>query len=173
MTNNLFTFTQYHPYKLPNNEINPEFKNHNCGLILDLKEGIQDAINHFYTSINSSIPKDVTIVTVPSSNSENTDSGIKKLAQLLAKDGRIDGTSCLVRHTTIPKASMGGPRNIQVHLNSISIHNAHLVKGQKVILLDDVTTSGSSLDACEKILINAGVTQIAKVAIAQTVAETV
>lgn len=162
-------FVDYHSYWLPNGEINPEFSKHNCGVILDLKEGKEYAVNHFYNATTSHIPNGLPIVIVPSSNSENINTGIKKLGQLLAKNGRIDATSCLVRHTTIPKAAKGGPRNVQSHLNSINVQNVHLIKGKSVILLDDVTTSGSSLDACEELLIRAGASEVLKFAIANTV----
>lgn len=165
---------EYHSYRLPNsNEINPEFHNHKCGLILDLKtldyKGEQ-AVEHFLKEINSrvTIPNDFTIVIVPSSDKDNTETGVKELAQRLAKNGRIDGTSCLVRHTSIPKSSKGGPRNIGVHLNSIKVVNEQLIKGKRILLIDDVTTSGSSLNACEMLLKQAGAVQVEKLALAKT-----
>lgn len=162
-------FYDYHPYYLPNKEINPNFTKIYSGKILDLKEGNKDAINLFYSSIDPHIKQNVLIAVVPSSDSNKIDTGIKELGRLLAENGRIDATSCLVRHTSVPKAANGGPRDVHTHINSIKVQNASLIQGKEVILLDDITTSGSSLEACKQLLLNAGASKVEKIAIAKTV----
>ena len=53
---------------------------------------------------------------------------------------------------------MEGNRNINVHLSSIEVRgNKEKFKGKKIILLDDVTTSGNSMIACRKLLEDMGV----------------
>jgi predicted amidophosphoribosyltransferase len=55
---------------------------------------------------------------------------------------------------------MRGERNITKHLNSIEVINQHLIKGQIVILLDDVCTSGNTLAACTQLLMEAGAAEV-------------
>jgi predicted amidophosphoribosyltransferase len=47
----------------------------------------------------------------------------------------------------------------------------YTIKDREVILLDDVCTSGSSLKACEKLLINAGASKVYKVVLGLTYRE--
>ncbi|MFW7189923.1 HAD-IA family hydrolase [Lysinibacillus sp. BNK-21] len=159
---------KYYPYRLDDGTVNPEFKKHGCGPILDLKQGKPNAIQDFYDILNPKLEKKISICVVPSSDKENIDTGIRFLAKKLANN-RIDATSCLKRTVTIPKATEGGPRNVAVHLKSIKVINADIIKDTSVLLIDDVTTSGSSLDACKQLLLDAGANHVVKLAIGQTV----
>ncbi len=105
----------------------------------------------------------IVIAYVPSSNSTKTVTSIRKVAESLAsvKD-RINGTSCVVRHTTIAKAANGGNQSKQVHFDSIRIEHQEIIRGRTVVPLDDVTTSGNSLIACKELLMNAGATKVVK-----------
>jgi len=55
-----------------------------------------------------------------------------------------------------------------VHLNSISTLKKYVSRGAKTILLDDVTTSGGSLIACQQLLESAGAGEIIAIALAKT-----
>jgi len=147
-------YGSYHPYRVYG-ERNPRFDSFS-GLILDVKEGMDKGLNYFFSIIDKQISKGVSICIVPSHDPAKTDSGIRKLAQMLARSGRTDATSCLVRHTLIDKLAHGGDRRKEVHLRSISVANRHLVKNREVLLLDDVTTSNNSLWACKELLIQYG-----------------
>lgn len=154
----------YHPYM---GGSNPSF-NKFSRLILDLKDGKISSIKYFFELLNLLLRKDIPITIVPSSNPQNTSTGIRNLAILLAQEGRIDATSCLQRYQQVPKKSKGGSRNINVDLNSIKVVNQHIIKEEHILLLDDVTTTGGSLIACQRLLMQAGAARVARVALGKT-----
>lgn len=67
------------------------------GKILDLKQGKAAAIQYFYNLIDAEICKDVIICVVPSSDAEKEASGIGKLGELLAANGRVNKVYYLKR----------------------------------------------------------------------------
>jgi predicted amidophosphoribosyltransferase len=69
-------------------------------------------------------------------------------------------TGRLVRHTAIDKQARGGARSVEQHLRTIRVERADLIIGRKVLLLDDVTTTGKSPEACRKLLLDAGVASV-------------
>lgn len=71
-------------------------------------------------------------------------------------DGIINGAQNLIREKTVPaqKTQDRNERNIETHLNSIKVERN--VQGKTIILIDDVVTSGSSMLACKKLLLDAG-----------------
>lgn len=46
------------------------------------------------------------------------------------------------------------------HLNSIRVHDEHLINSKVVALLDDIVKTGASLKACRKILLEIGATKV-------------
>lgn len=165
-----YYLTKYYRYKIYGQK-NPAFQASQSGLVLDLKEGQDHAVDFFLRQLlaSFSISPDITICTVPSSDPVNTETGIIILAKRLAVSEKcIDGSSCLIRTKKIEKLASGGSREISVHFDSIKVFNTSLVKKREVLLLDDVMTSGNSLEACKKLLYDAGATAVQAMAIAQT-----
>ncbi|MEO1375490.1 MAG: phosphoribosyltransferase [Cyanobacteria bacterium J06635_10] len=164
-----FYLDEYQPY-WRRGEKNPNFtKSSFSSKILDLKEKKYSAINYFYKEVNQIIWKNYPIVTVPSSDPQNINTGINQVALLLAKQGSINAISCLRRHTAVQKKTNGGNRDIYVDLRSIEVNNQYLIKGRIVLLLDDITTTGNSFRACEKLLVDAGASKVVKLALGKTV----
>lgn len=158
----------YHPYYIgAKKHKNPNFDKFSS-LILDVKKKEQSAINHFYKHLDSFVRKDCPIAIVPSSNPENINTGICQIAILLSQHSRINATSCLQRHRKVEKKSRGGNRSIDVDLSTINVNNKEIIKGKNVLLLDDVTTSGNSLYACEQLLLQAGAAKVLKLALGKT-----
>ena len=93
---------------------------------------------------------------VPSHNAGNCNNNpIAIMIKDITKNSSyIDGSQLLLRYQSIPAQKTQGKRYEETHLNSIKINGD--VKDKNVILIDDITTSGSSLKACRKILLNAG-----------------
>ena len=156
----------YHPYR---GGRNPNF-NVFSGKVLDLKDGKEIGIEHFRAALEEIVLPGVTVAVVPSHDPANTTGGLRTMAQRLAGACRIDATGCLVRTKKIDKLATGGDRSVEVHLGSIQIRDARLIKGKDVLLLDDVTTSGNSLEACRRLLMDAGAARVQRLAIGKTVA---
>lgn len=158
-------FFNYHPYRKGKN---PRFDD-TSRQVLDLKQRYSSAVEHFFQELDARLASGLVICTVPSSNPQNDVPGIRMLARMLVrKKNRVDGTECLVRIRPVDKAAHGGERSEKVHLDSIELRRPELIRGQQVLLLDDVTTTGCSLRACRTILQRAKPAAITCVAVART-----
>ena len=156
-TNDIVVYSNYHKYWLDRERgiKNPLFDVYS-GRILDLKQGKMSAINFFYNIIDSEICKDVTICVVPSSDAEKTQSGIGMLGEKLAANNRVNKVYYLKRTKSIDKLAYGGNRDKNIHMQTISTIQEMSVKGDIILLMDDVTTTGNSLYACKEILLQNG-----------------
>jgi hypothetical protein len=166
---NILTYIDdYYPYWSEEGIRNPKFDKHS-NYIIELKKRNRYAIDHFYQILNKELKQNVTICIVPSSDATKIESGIRDLGQkLAAQNGRVDGTHCLRRHTSIEKASNGGPRFIRAHLDSICIEDRGLIEGRRIVLLDDIATSESSISACHQLLQYAGARKVEKLVLGYT-----
>lgn len=158
-------YGHYHRYWI-GNEVNPNWDIYSRK-ILDLKQGKEVAINFFYNLLNQELCKDITICVVPS-HDNNPSSGMIKLGKLLAQDGRIDKVQYLQRVKEIDKLAYGGRRDKSIHLNSISVNSDENINGDVVLLMDDITTSHNSLEACKQILLEHGAQHVAMFALGET-----
>ena len=162
----------YHKYRLKNGEVNPKFYENDSGCILDLKEKKCDTIADYLDYLDELFKKDISICVVPSHEASSTnDSGIARLARGLAQRGRKDKVDFLLRKTTVEKRAAGGDRSYQSQRESIKINPDISVLEDTVIVMDDVTTTGNSLQACRDILLDAGASHVAMYAIGKTVLE--
>ena len=140
------------------------------GRILDVKDKKEKGISYFYQQLDEEICKDVTICVVPSHTEGNrNESGIAELARRLARNGRVDKVDYLLRKKTIDKLAHSGSRDIKAQLDSIGVNPDMSVDGDVVLIVDDVTTSGASLEACKQILLEHGAKRVAMLALGQSV----
>lgn len=139
------------------------------GRILDLKGGSAIAVDHFRGQIEPELIDKIAVVTVPSHDPAKPGIGLSQLAAALTKNGnRVDASSCLVRTRKTDKRAHGGDRSEKIHLESITVKNAQLIKGRDVLLLDDVSKTGNSLRACRNLLLAAGARSVECAAIGKT-----
>jgi predicted amidophosphoribosyltransferase len=160
----------YHPVQGGNN---PKFDDVSAK-VLEFKEGKAEAVNYFTDLVKANFDpdwNDCYCVSVPSHSSGNISSPIHDLIKRLAGfNGLKDASGVLVRTETIAKLAHGGNRAIKNHLNSIAINkNCGVdISGKKVLLIDDVLTTGNSLAACKRILHEGGADKVFVLALSNT-----
>lgn len=168
--NEILSYGTYHKYRLPDGKVNPEFrKDIISGLILDVKEKKEKALNYFYNALSSEFEHGITICVVPSHSACDTNqSGIAVLARRLASEERIDKVDFILRKQTIDKLATGGERDIFVQKNSLYVNPNMTVSGDVILLVDDVSTSGNSLIACKELLLESGAERVAMFALGKS-----
>ena len=164
---------EYHPYYLVRNNPNWREQYPDTRLILDFKDAKRPAIEHFKKLIISELAVQVQlgnnwgVAVVPSSQRGEWGEGLKDIAESLhAKYGVGYYFDALRRHQSIAKLAGGGDRSLETHLGTITINRSELPGS--MILLDDVTSTGNSLRACEHRLKEAGVENVYLMAIGET-----
>ena len=131
------------------------------------------------------------ISTIPSSTVDNVN-GVDLIAHILSlkNEGVIDGSpicaiqekgnswkafpdhskSILRRITSLPKKSKGGPRDFKMEYDSLIINQLwkNKIKDRLILLIDDVITSGTSMETCQSILLQAGARRVICLALGRT-----
>jgi predicted amidophosphoribosyltransferase len=135
----------------------------------NLKDKKDSGIVYFFNLVEPLIRKDITLVTVPSHDPQKAINGIRELAQRICiDDPRIDATEVLVREKPVQKQAHGGSRSKDNHLKSIIVKSPNLIRGRRVLLLDDVVSTGCSMRACKELLLSAGARAVHCAALAKT-----
>lgn len=174
--NNILYLKSYNSYWIYDDCMkvhNPEFDDFSSK-ILNFKKRDRHAVGFFYSvlfNIFSDLPdrENIVLVAVPSHTSAGGCGSFEEVIDKLCNAlGFINGKMCLKRVATIQKLSHGGRRNKNIHMQTIKVDKINILKGKKVILLDDVTTTGNSMLACEDLLRGLGVSGICKFALAKT-----
>jgi hypoxanthine phosphoribosyltransferase len=163
-------FERYEGEKYENNYFNDFSDN-----ILRLKERNWESIEYFGDLILKLLEDEELVITaVPSHESGKQYSGIRDIASYIAfcNPIYIDESYCLIRHQSIPKLSCSsGSRSKHIHLESIRVENRSAIDNKNIILLDDVITSGGSVEACVEILQAAGAKMVKTICLGKTIRE--
>ncbi len=156
---------EYHPYYGGNNPNWNKFS----GRILDLKQNKPIATSYFLNMLKDiDFDKTEAIVIVPPHDPAHTSSLIPLATFLAAEKGWTNAISCVRRTKKVDKLTNGGDRSKTIHLDSIKIKNKDLIKDKNVLVLDDVTTSGNSLNAVMELLLQAGARSVWAYALGET-----
>jgi hypothetical protein len=158
---------------------NPAFDKATDGRLLDFKDGQEHAVTAETAEFRKSLGQlelqaKVLLAVIPGHKARDTNAGtpLARVVEDLAKeDGRF--VSCfetLIRFRDIHKLASGGDRGVAVHLNSIRVQQPPSVMGQTMVVLDDITTTGNSMDAARQLLASAGAIRIGGIALGRTVA---
>ncbi len=128
------------------------------------------ALDNFTKILNSilSNTEEFVICVMPTHMKGTAPSGIRAIAKRLCSSPRIDGTGILSRVYEIPKKAMGGSRDLSAEMNSLAVKDEAMVKESQVLLIDDVTTTGTSLKAGRIQMLRAGAKTVTLLALAET-----
>lgn len=128
----------------------------------DLVEALRDYIND----------DEIVAVTVMPSHSKGVHSeSLTELASLVANElGFVNKSNFIQRTVDKVKSTNGGARSVYEHLKTIGLASEPDDRIERYIIIDDITTTGSSLEAAKQLLINNGIksNRIIKIAVAKT-----
>ena len=172
--NDVLVLGMYYPTRFRRGEYTIPLKKEHLAvsnIIDELKRGTR--WRKLETFLQAAIPPEFMIAVVPSSKANSgtdtsTPHGVTALARRIGRMHGTDATSVLVRTETINKLAYGGSRLVDIHTRTIAVENPDLVRGKKVLLVDDVITSGNSLLVCKQKLSEAGAASVLCFAIGQT-----
>lgn len=174
----IYRLHTYHKYWLAPGVRNPKV-DRLSRLILDLKDencpNHTNAVQYFGKRLSQKLVRlvdhdeEIYGAIVPSHEAGKCSKGLRAVMRHVRQLYNIKNSrNPLVRHTTVEKLSYGGDRDKEVHLNSIRIAGKFIPSGAKVLLLDDITTTNNSLNACAELLYDSGARLVMKVALAKT-----
>ncbi len=130
-------------------------------------------LNHWI--INNLPPPDA-IVPVPMHHSRVAQRGFNQadvLASILSRQLCIIYEDVLYRNReTIPQTSLGRQQRLNNVQGAFSLKKDRNIKGQIVWLVDDVVTTGTTLDECAQVLIDHGVSGVYGICLAAGIEET-
>lgn len=171
----IMSIYQYHPMYRHRCRNPMHYKSDESRLILELKDLNENAISLLAERSAKWISQEdddygvEVICSVPSSDHNTHYNGIRLAAMKIANTlGYIDGTGCLVRTKDRQKSHFGN-RSLDSHLSTLAVQQPDYVRGKRVLLVDDITTSGHSLVAGKRKLYEVGAASVAILALAETV----
>ena len=162
----IFNLGIYHPWDGGHNPNFDEFSR----VILDVKDQHIKGINYCTNRLRSIISstEEYVICVIPTHAVGTEPSGIRTIAKRLCSHSAIDGTDILSRVFEIPKKIVGESSDMQLEIKSLSVTDKSVVRGRQVLLLDDVTTTGTSLKAGKYLIEQAGAEIVVLLALART-----
>ena len=164
----LVPFDSLHPFGVGDGDVDLVFK-----------QGYQRPIDRFTDEMKDALLEKLNndkskfegrcLVVVPSHKEGGWSQALQKMAKKLCQElNMTDCSQALERVKEHEKLAMGGDRSIESHMSTMRVNPEYDIKGKKVIVLDDVTTSGNSLLASARILKEAGAERVAAIAIGKT-----
>lgn len=92
------------------------------------------------------------------------------LAKYLSYKTKIptDFSSLIRCQNTIPQVALSGAARRNNLKHAFEVKYPHKIKGKKVVLIDDVSTTGSTLNECAKVLRKAGAAEVYALTLART-----
>ncbi len=155
----------YHPYRGGSNPLFDDVSRR----ILDLKDGVPSAVKHYQQVLVPLIYAKVPLFVVPSSDPQKTTTGIRRLVRNLTALGHWpDQNYNLYRKFKIDKYANGGTRDFRRQFDSLGLRMPETVTGQDALIIDDVTTTGTTFSAARKHLLDAGARRVYCLALGKT-----
>lgn len=180
---NIFCFGEYHPYRVAGGQ-NPKCDSESR-MMMDFKEPThrnhEKAVSHFTKSLIADLQTltwkkipitsyDFIVTVVPSHTAGKISPALENIARKVCQNFELWSYSqILTRYTSVPSSHKeGGQRSIVTHLSSIKVDTKMDVAGKRVLILDDVKTTGSTLTACHNLIQDAKAALIVPVALMET-----
>lgn len=170
---------EYHKYWLAPGIKNPK-ADQNTRRMLDFKDPSErrhtQAVQYFGTEVSkllaTFVPSNapIYVAVVPGHVANSLSAGLQSIVgnHVQATFRVVNQQNLLRRHTTVEKRSKGGDRSVVSILKSVEAVRGTVAQGARVILLDDVTTTGASLEGCTSILHSAGAAEVWPIALMRT-----
>lgn len=177
----IYSIIRYYPVNKVFFDINEEEKKQSDRLLKMKRFKNEIEVVRFYELVKNKLIEldllntDTMIALVPGHEASDTNCGATAMIakRLINIDGMKDGIDLIKRIKTIPKKAYSGndrPK-FKDDLESMDINKNIDVSNKKIVILDDITTTGNSLNAARNLLINNGVNEddIILLAIGRTV----
>jgi len=117
--------------------------------------------------------KRLVFVLVPSSKTlKGVSAALRLIASQVGEALGIPTVAALRRKHSIDKLAAGGSRDVDHMEASLALEQQALLQGKHVLLLDDVTTSGGTMESCLRHLNTTNIAGVTCLAIAQTCTDT-
>lgn len=152
--------------------------------LLDFKLFLKDnnfyIFDRFYNIFNKHVIKrivyrneKITLCCAPSHNSLGfVNNAMTHIIKRVCDNYRtefVDGSNVLCRKYLIAKATDDNSvRDIDIQYKSLAIRDIHLVRNRTILLLDDIYTSGATINACKKKLLENGASKVIVVTFGRT-----
>jgi len=129
-------------------------------------------ITHFNLIQKEFSPENYILVSVPLSKKKLKKRGFNQSEEIgreLSENLKINLIpDCLVKEKeTLPQMELAKEERIKNLKGAFSVLNAEKIKDKKIILVDDVYTTGATMEECAKVLKRAGAAQVWGVAVAR------
>lgn len=73
----------------------------------------------------------------------------------------INGKDVLIRYILVESSHLSNePRSVKKHEMSIRVNQPDLIIGKKILLIDDIYTTGSTMIACQNLLLKSGAKEV-------------
>lgn len=161
----------YHPW---DGGKNPNIDNI-TNTLLNLKSDKDSAVNYFSKVVKTQLAnlskgqENKSYCIVPSHTKGDISNGLSRVIENIKIDfGFSNNANLLKRSKTVAKSSTGGDRSVQHHLDSIAVVDDSSVKDKVVFLFDDISSTGNSMEACKKLLLEKGATKVVMISFGQT-----
>ena len=166
-------FIDYHPYNDGNNP--NHYPGSDSQSLVYLKMGyqsnniedLQQRIKDWLKGILGN--KDIVVAIAPGHSPQSSPNFLHSIVGSLIHGNIKDGRDLLIRKIAVPKAAQGGPRDQDLHENTIEVTDPSKVKDKVVYIIDDIWTIGSTLRACASLIRRAGARDVKLFAVGKTV----
>ena len=117
--------------------------------------------------------KELIFIAVPSSKKNNPEHGPTMLANQVASNSThfFCRNRCLIRTASRTAAHDGGDRSEAVQRETLAVGHEELLQDKTIVLIDDIITTGNSMDAAKTLLLEAGAQRIICLTIGKTVSD--